>query len=558
MPIEYKTPGVYIEELSSNVTPVAGVPTSITAFIGRALRGPVKKAVKISNFSEFQQKFGGLWAESSLGYSLLQYFENGGSEAFIVRLFKQSMDPDSPPSKTQIGFGDLHFEAANEGSWGENLIVTLDLNVTQEVADNYELDRDKMFNLIIQETAVYDNKRRVVRTESYAGLTIEDHQNRVDIVLKELSELLRYKTGNKFPSDLSSVHDSANNGAVTYSVVDSIDILKKKIEELSEDDKDKKKALRKQLNALKSSDGESLDADSFIGPGKEDSHEGLYALEDIHTDEMFNLMCIPPYNVEDVDPEVVTKAAEYCEKKRTFLLVDPPSSWKNVEDAENGLSKIGTYSKNAALYFPRVLAPDPLNNYRPKEFAPSGAIAGIIARTDNQLGVWKAPAGIEAVLQGVEPSININNDQNGRLNPLGINCLRTFPVYGNVVWGARTLQGNDMLQSEWKYLNVRRLALYIEESLYRGTQWAVFEPNDQPLWSSLKISVDSFMNDLFSSGAFAGGSHDSAFFVRVDETTTTPNDIDEGIVNILVGFAPTRPAEFIILKIAQKTPPVDT
>jgi len=264
------------------------------------------------------------------------------------------------------------------------------------------------------------------------------------------------------------------------------------------------------------------------------------------------------YNVEDVDPEVVTKAAEYCEKKRTFLLVDPPSSWKNVEDAENGLSKIGTYSKNAALYFPRVLAPDPLNNYRPKEFAPSGAIAGIIARTDNQLGVWKAPAGIEAVLQGVEPSININNDQNGRLNPLGINCLRTFPVYGNVVWGARTLQGNDMLQSEWKYLNVRRLALYIEESLYRGTQWAVFEPNDQPLWSSLKISVDSFMNDLFSSGAFAGGSQDSAFFVRVDETTTTPNDIDEGIVNILVGFAPTRPAEFIILKIAQKTPPVDT
>jgi len=552
MPTTYTAPGVYIEEIPSSNRSTVRVSTSTTAFIGRALRGPVNQAVNINSFREFQRIFGGLWAESYLGYSVRDFYDNGGRDAFIVRVFKEPDAENSPPSKSQITIGDLNFEAANPGSWGENLCVTVDLNVTQKVSDANKLDIDKMFNLTVHETIDRYNKKAVIKSESFANLTLEDHQNRVDRVLESQSALLRYKTGDELPSDLSSVKALANNGIVTYSVKESMDSKKKEMDELSDDKKDEKKALEKQLNALKSSDGESLDANEFIGTGKEDSHEGLYALEDIHTDEMYNLMCIPPYNVEDVDPEVINKAAEYCEKKRAFLIVDPPSFWKNKDDAINGLSKIGTNSANAALYFPRVIAPDPLYDYRPKELAPSGAIAGVIARTDANIGIWKAPAGVEAVLQGVDLSIRLTDDDNGELNPIGINCLRTFPVYGNVVWGARTLQGNDQLQSEWKYLNVKRLALYIEESIIRSIKWAVFEPNNETLWAELRVQIGSFLSELFADGAFQGGSPSEAFFVKVDSTTTTQSEIDQGLVNIVVGIAPVKPAEFIVLTFQQQ------
>ncbi len=555
MPIEVKYPGVYVEELPSSTHTLTGVSTSITAFVGRALKGPVDEAIMISSFREFQRTFGGLCRESYLGYSVSNFFNNGGSKAFIVRLFKESTDKDSPPSKTQITIGDLKFEAANEGSWGENLSVEIDLNISQQLVDKYKLDKDKMFNLAVQKT---DDKGRVVNAETYTNLTIEDldtdeyhNELRVDKVLQDQSILLRYKVGEELPSDFSTVKTLAKSGKVNHSVIESIDSIKKKIDGLSKDKKDEKKALEKQLITLKSSDGKPLDADCFIGPGKKDSHEGIYGLEDIEP-QIFNLMCIPPYKGEDVDPEVVNKAAEYCEKKRAFLIVDPPSSWNNVKDAKNGLSKIGTDSANAALYFPRVTGPDPLDNYQTKEFAPSGVIAGVIARTDEAKGLWKAPAGVEAVLQGVEPSIRLTDEDNGELNPLGINCIRQFPVYGNVVWGARTLQGADTLQSEWKYINVRRLTLYIEQSLQEGTRWAVFEPNDEALWSNLRSSITNFMNGLWTSGAFAGSSADSAYFVKVDATTTTQSDIDEGVLNIIVGIAPVKPAEFIILQIQQR------
>ena len=192
-----------------------------------------------------------------------------------------------------------------------------------------------------------------------------------------------------------------------------------------------------------------------------------------------------------------------------------------------------------------------MNEYKPREFAPSGAIAGIIARTDVNKGVWKPPVGIEAVLQGAEPTIRLTDGDNGELNPLGINCIRQFPVDGNVVWGARTLQGADTLQSEWKYINVRRLALYIGQSLQEGTRWAVFEPNDETLWAGLRMQIGSFMNGLFAQGAFQGSSPSDAFYLKVDSTTTTQSDIDEGVVNIILGIAPVKPAEFIVITIQQ-------
>lgn len=175
-----------------------------------------------------------------------------------------------------------------------------------------------------------------------------------------------------------------------------------------------------------------------------------------------------------------------------------------------------------------------------------------MARTDTTRGVWKALAGLDATLNGIQGlEVNLNDAENGLLNPLGINCLRFFPVAGHVVWGARTLRGADQLADEYKYIPVRRLALYIEESLYRGLQWVVFEPNDEPLWAQIRLNVGAFMNNLFRQGAFQGKTPREAYFVKCDKETTTQNDINLGIVNIVVGFAPLKPAEFVIVKIQQ-------
>jgi phage tail sheath protein FI len=179
-------------------------------------------------------------------------------------------------------------------------------------------------------------------------------------------------------------------------------------------------------------------------------------------------------------------------------------------------------------------------------------MAGIFARTDATRGVWKAPAGTEASLTGAAGlTITMSDAENGQLNPHAVNCLRTLPVFGTVGWGARTLDGDDARGSEWKYIPVRRMALFLEESLYRGTQWVVFEPNDEPLWAQIRLNIGSFMQGLFRQGAFQGTTPKQAYFVKCDRETTTQADINLGIVNIFVGFAPLKPAEFVVLKIQQ-------
>jgi phage tail sheath protein FI len=295
------------------------------------------------------------------------------------------------------------------------------------------------------------------------------------------------------------------------------------------------------------------DAEIATAPGMAAAHRGLYALDYA---DLFNLLVIPPFDPENEDginPNAIaavnTAALAYCKTRRAMLLVDPLVSLDSVEDAEGA-----SFPKdpNAIIYFPRVRIPDPLKENRLSTFAPSGVMAGVIARTDATRGVWKAPAGTEAALFGVQDlSVNMTDGENGRLNPLGINCLRSFNVIGRVAWGARTTRGADQFASEWKYVPVRRLALYIEESLYRGTQWAVFEPNDEPLWAQLRLNITSFMQDLFRKGAFQGSSPRAAYLVKCDKETTTQGDIDRGIVNIIVGFAPLKPAEFVIIKITQ-------
>ena len=207
----------------------------------------------------------------------------------------------------------------------------------------------------------------------------------------------------------------------------------------------------------------------------------------------------------------------------------------------------GLETINAAVYFPRVIKEDPMMKNQLDTFSACGIIAGIYAATDVTRGVWKAPAGLDAGILGINSlELKLTDQQNGVLNPLGINCLRTFPIVGSVVWGDRTLRGADLLDSDYKYVSVRRLTLYIEESLYQGTKWAVFEPNNENLWSALRLSVGSFMESLSRQGAFY------SYQVVCDKTTTTQRDIDLGIVNVLVQFAPVKPAEFVVIQIQQQ------
>jgi hypothetical protein len=258
----------------------------------------------------------------------------------------------------------------------------------------------------------------------------------------------------------------------------------------------------------------------------------------------------------DVDANVVAAAATYCEQRRAMLLVDAPSVWSSTESAVDGFSAdpdpIGTRSSNAAIFFPRLQMFNALSDNQLQTFSACGVVAGVFARTDTQRGVWKAPAGTDASLAGVASlAVPMTNDEQGELNPLGINCLRHFPIYGRVLWGSRTLKGADAFADEYKYIPVRRTALFIEESLYRGTQWVVFEPNDEPLWASIRLNVGAFMHNLFRQGAFQGSTPKDAYFVKCDKDTTTQNDIDAGIVNIVVGFAPLKPAEFVVIQLQQ-------
>jgi phage tail sheath protein FI len=262
-------------------------------------------------------------------------------------------------------------------------------------------------------------------------------------------------------------------------------------------------------------------------------------------------------NLDDPNAFAVISAAEtYCAKRWAFLLVDPPqkaASRDSVTGIQSWLAANATLrSAYAALYFPRPQIPDPLNGFRLRSVAPCGTIAGLYATTDGTRGVWKAPAGTTATLINVAAlATKLTDPENGVLNPLAINCLRSLPVYGNVCWGARTLVGADQLASDWKYIPVRRLALYLEASLFLGTKWVVFEPNDEPLWAQIRLNVGSFMRGLFEKGAFQGTTPAAAYFVKCDSTTTTQTDINNGVVNIVVGFAPLKPAEFVILQIQQ-------
>ena len=529
---EIEFPGVFIQGIPNGVHAITGVDTSKAAFIGRALRGEVDQPIELTSFAEFEQVFGSRYVGSALGFAIADFFENGGSNAIVVRAFQpdgtgRQQDGCSRLALPCVGESGevLRLKAKSPGVWGDHLLAnvrypfssvrqsgrasTRRANIATKLNLPLEDVEDQVFTLRIHEqgTGV---------SEEFLGLTVCDSNRRIDEVLRTESKLV--DVDGPLPRDPPQGD-----------------------------------AARGDLHAFSGgSDGADLNAVRVIG--NEADKTGIYALEKT---DLFNLLCIPPYagsdvaGLDDVDPEVWEAALVLCERRRAMLIVDSPQTWKTRQQAAGEFEQFSLRrSANAAFYFPRIRQLNPLRGGDEEDFVPSGAIAGIIVRTDAARGVWTSPAGTEAVILGIaDLNLSLTDADNGILNALGINCLRKFPAAGMVVWGSRTMRGADALSDQWKYIPVRRTALFIEESLYRGLQWVVFEPDAEPLWATIRLTIGAFLHDLFQRGAFQGRTPEEAYFVRCDATTITQNDIENGVVNIVVGFAPLKPAEFVDIRL---------
>jgi hypothetical protein len=548
MPVSVSYPGVYVEEIPSGVHTITGVATSITAFVGSAQRGPTNIPVEIFNYSDFGRMFGGMTLDVlpgtttplySMAFAVSDFFLNGGSQAIIVRVANDAAPaaapaPPAPPAgggpapapapkpavtppagAAQIPLGGaLTLAASSPGSWGNNLTATVDLKTRDTTNKN-------LFNLSVAEVDPTTNQ--TVAAETFFNLsTSPQDPTYVVSYLAQMSQLV------------------AVSGAVTGAPA----------------------AGSYPATAGSGADGPPITETQIFDPNLQASKQGIYALDKT---DIFNLLVIPPYKSPMANTDVVSLIANcgaYCQLRRAFLLIDPPDTWDNPNPTlalttfiENDLGTFRSASdapSYAGIFFPRLLKGNPMMGGQIQTFTASGTIAGICASTDAQRGVWKAPAGIDATLAGVDGlTVPLNDGENGLFNPLGINCLRTFPIIGSVVWGSRTLDGADVLGSDFKYIPIRRFTLFLEESLYRGTKWCVFEPNDEPLWAQIRLNVGSFMQTLFLQGAFQGASASQAYYVKCDSETTTQTDVNNGIVNIVVGFAPLKPAEFVVLQIQQ-------
>ncbi|WP_326724799.1 phage tail sheath subtilisin-like domain-containing protein [Streptomyces sp. NBC_00243] len=601
-------PGVYVEELPSSVRTISTVTTSVTAFVGHTRRGPLNEPVRVTSFTEFERRFGGLSAQSAVGYAVHQFFGNGGTVAVIVRVAKANTGKaacvtlESTEGHSESAVLEVH--AKEPGVWGNGLRVAVDYDTPHP---------DETFNL-----RVYDARGQA--RESFTGLSLDPASGRyaptlvntgsrlirVDVVGEgrpDPSGTVSKPFGHELPDlavDLTvkigeverefTLYDPECDGEAPRTVTELALLLERKLRALpdapgkhafagaevtafgrrlqvvagSTDPEDVVRFVGECANDLgleasvnppvfplnAGQDGEAPGPRDLIG--SETDKTGIQALLDVADVNLLALPELAAYESTDDMVTVVSAAQRLCEQQRIFLLVDAPGSWGSVDAARAGLSAFDAVRGNhAGLYFPHLQLTDPLTG-RLRSFPPSGAVAGVFARTDSERGVWKAPAGTEARLAGVHSlTVQLTDRENGLLNPLGVNCLRTFPMVGPLVWGARTLEGSDALDGDWKYVPVRRLALHVEESLQRGLQWVVFEPNDENLWQQIRLSASSYLHTLFRQGAFKGSTPREAYFVKCDKDTTTDEDIANGVVNVLVGIAPVRPAEFVIVKIQQ-------
>jgi phage tail sheath protein FI len=501
MPVRTTYPGVYIEELPSGVRTIAGVATSITAFIGWAPQGPTDTALKILSWGDYERTFGGLHRDSHMSYAVSHFFVNGGTEAYILRVAAPT-----PCARTEA-INDLTLVATGPGEWANAYGV--------EIKPRTDPGGAGKFGLRVVHVTAPDRKPDVV--EVFENLSMDrDDPRYVELVINEESQFVNAEVKGTSPPATDQDHPTMLQGGVNGEIL---------------------------------TPGDQKFHDAILVARDNDPTTPPRGLDLLDKVDLFNLLCIPG----ETDKAFLSEMAAFCCKRRAFLIVDCKGE-TNYRQMRNSLDALpaGNDMRNAAVFFPWIKVPDPRKEGRLRAFPPCGAVAGIFARTDATRGVWKAPAGIDASLTGVTTLVEVLTDeQNGELNPQAVNCLRTFKTYGNVVWGARTLRGQDAVGDEYKYIPVRRTALYIEESLYRGLKWVVFEPNDEPLWAQIRLNVGAFMHTMFRQGAFQGSTPRDAYLVKCDRETTTQNDINLGIVNIIVGFAPLKPAEFVIVKIKQ-------
>jgi len=541
MPPTFTYPGVYIEELPSGVHTITGVATSIGAFVGWADQGPINEATLVQSWSDFANHFGGLDSRSLLGYAVNQFFANGGQQAYIVRLVSDSsggntaatpssvdisfltFDSTSSPSAVTItagGIGGLTLTAANPGAWSKNYSIQI-----QPLSTDYT-----RLSLAVVYTDPSTSVQSVVESFPNLSLNSADTQGRYLVnIINEQSQYITASMGspaltiNNTPGVPTSPTPSTPGSVALDAGVAGVDGT----------------VLSPSTNPATQTPFETLLNSNPTATGG-----GIHLLDTV---PIFNLLCVPG----EIVPAIITNLQAYCVIKRAFMIVDSQSD-DTVTTLQYGPTGItGSNSINSAFYFPWINQFDPMLNVT-RPFPPCGFVAGLYAATDASRGVWKAPAGIDASLTGESGLTTILTDaQNGTLNPMAVNCLRNFPVYGDVIWGARTLQGNDEAGSQWKYVPIRRLALFLESSLYDGTQWVVFEPNDETLWGQIRLNVGAFLQQLFLQGAFQGTTPQQAYFVKCDGENNPQSSIDQGIVNILVGFAPLYPAEFVVIQIQQ-------
>ncbi|MGW1958535.1 phage tail sheath family protein [Streptomyces sp. NPDC001920] len=586
-------PGVYIEELPSAVRTITAVTTSVTAFVGATRRGPIDEAVTITSFADFERQYGGLDAKSLLSYAVQQFFLAGGSVAVIVRVAKGAQ----PASKDIAAGGEpkaLTVTSRDASEWGNGLRVAIDPGASDEtfglrvldasgaVLERYRnlsmsSDAPRFVEAVVNESSYIDVKATGDAVPDFSGTVSAPVDTLPDLAGKKLTatvegvepvEITLYTAQDSKPASLTALglllerrlRAASSHKAFTRA---DVDVAGKRLQVLAGTAGATMTLTGEVANALGlttahatayalegGDDGDPPTDAEFRG--SEADKTGMQALREVQD---VNLLCLPDLAGQDYSGDaisVIAIAVELCEEKRMLLIVDSPPEWTSIEQARTGLPAYDAVrSDHAALYFPHITMTDPLTG-RLRTFPPSGAIAGLMARTDAERGVWKAPAGTDVRLTGVRSmGVRMSDAENGLLNPLGVNCLRSFPIVGPVIWGARTLLGADALTSEWKYVPVRRLAFMLEESLYRGLKWVVFEPNDEPLWGQIRLNVGAFLHTLFTQGAFQGTSSREAYFVKCDKDTTTQDDINRGIVNVIVGFAPLKPAEFVVVKIEQ-------
>jgi phage tail sheath protein FI len=506
----YLHPGVYVEELPSGSKPIEAVGTSTACFIGYSLKGPMSEPTLISSWVEYVSQFGGLQPSETqmsaakaplgdgMGYGVYAFFQNGGSSAYVIRAAQADAEAASGDLlQTSDDTALITFTAINEGVWGNDLVIV----ITQNVAE---------FSVAVGSGLGSE----FVAKEEFTEISFDNTLvNYLPHKINGVSELIVLQVHN--PSDIAA--EIAISGSSEVILAGGLDGTAPAVAE---------------YNIIFAKLLKYRDINMILLPGQ--------------------------YWDSDAQRAIINTAIAHCEAmKNRMLILDlkPGDELNNANEVKDLSLPTQTY---VACYYPWVLVSNAAYNVDKNPGAAkqllvgsSGFAAGLWAKTDARRGVWKAPAGIESSLLGVaDLEFKVENAEQNYLNPLGVNALRKMPGYGPVVWGARTAA--TKADPEWRYVPVRRTAMFIEESLYNGIQWAVFEGNDHRLWSSLRINIESFMNGLFRAGAFQGEKSSDAYFVRCNlGDTMTQGDIDRGQVVVIIGFAPLKPAEFVIVRLQQ-------